>query len=69
MERKEIDRTFGGNVIPIRTRFDAVRYGDAWANYADRMQMLYEIACIQRDMSEALLQDAYREIERLKGLL
>lgn len=53
-------------VIALRTRYDAVRWGDAWARHAERLDALYELACIRADMSEALLQDALAELERLR---
>lgn len=54
-------------VIAIRSRWDALNYGDAWRRYAWRMEALYELACIRASMSEALLQDAEAELARLKG--
>ena len=67
-KRDVADPTFGGNVIPIATRWDALRWGDAWKRQAERMEMLYELAGIQRDMSQALLKDALAELERLRRL-
>lgn len=69
MERKEIDRTFGGNVIPIRTRYEAVRWGVEWERYAERMDALYALACIRADMAEALVESYAAEVERLRGIL
>lgn len=43
--------------------------GDKWEAHAERMEMLYDLACIQRDLSEALLRVAEKEIERLRGLI
>ncbi len=68
-ERKPMDSTFGGNVIPIRSRFDAVRWGDQWQAHAEKMEMLRDLAQVRADMSEALLADALAELERVKGLL
>ena len=57
----------GAEVIALRTRYDAVRWGDAWARHAERMDALYDLACIRADMSEALLKDALAELERVRG--
>ena len=54
-------------VIPIRSRADALKLSDEWERYALRMEMLYELASIQRDMSQALLADALAELERVRG--
>ena len=54
-------------VIPIRSVAGAIRWGDQWERYARRMEMLYELASIQRDMSQALLADALAELERVRG--
>lgn len=54
-------------VIAIRSRSDALNYGDAWRRYAQRMEMLYELAAIRADMSEALLRDAQAELKRARG--
>ena len=50
----KVDPTFGGNVIPIRSVSDGIRYGDEWARYAERMEMLRDLAAIRADMAEAL---------------
>lgn len=55
--------------VEIRTLAQAVRLLDAWRLQAQKMEMLYEIAGIQRDMSEALLKDALTECARLRGLI
>lgn len=60
------------NVIPLQrlaTLRQAVRWGDKWAAHAEKMEMLYDLACIQRDLSEALRADCERELERLRGLI
>lgn len=68
-QRKPIDATFGGTVVPIRTHYQVVTWGDAWQAHAERMELLYDYACIARDLSEALRADCEREVERLRGLL
>lgn len=64
------------NVIPIRSRSDAVEYGDAWRAYAARLQAqiaavnaAHLLASAQRDASDLLLREAEKEIERLRGLI
>ena len=53
----------------IRTLPEAVRLCDEWQRQAERMEMLYDVACIQRDCSEALVRAYERELERLRGLI
>ena len=53
----------------IRTLPEAMRLSDEWRGQAERMEMLYDIACIQRDCSEALVRAYERELERLRGLI
>lgn len=66
---KLLDPTFGGNVIPIRSKTDALTWGRDWQRYAEKMEMLYQLAGIQRDMSSELLKDALAECERLRSLI
>ncbi len=40
-----------------------------WQRHAARFEALYELAAIQRDMSEALRADCEREIASLRELL
>ena len=58
-----------GEVVELRSVAQAVSLLDKWMMQAEKMEALHQLACVRADMSEALLQDAYREIERLKGLL
>lgn len=53
-------------VIPIRSRADALSWGEKWQRYAERMEMLAELAQVRADMSEALLKDAMAELARIK---
>jgi len=53
----------------IRTLPEAVRLCDEWQRQAERMEMLYDVACIQRDCSEALVRAYEAEISRLRALL
>ena len=53
----------------IRTLPEAMRLCDEWRRQAERMGMLYDIACIQRDCSEALVRAYEAEISRLRGLI
>ena len=53
----------------IRTLPEAMRLCDEWQRQAERMEMLYDVACIQRDCSEALVCAYERELERLRGLI
>ena len=58
-----------GEVVELRTFRPALTWGDEWRAHAEKMEMLYELAGIQRDMAEALLRDALAECERLRGLI
>ena len=51
----------------MRTLPEAVTLLDEWRMHAERMEMLYDLACIQRDWAEALLRLAEAEIERLRA--
>ena len=53
----------------IHTLPEAVRLCDEWQRQAERMEMLYDVACIQRDCSEALVRAYEAEISRLRGLI
>ena len=55
--------------IRIATIQQAIAWGDAWQRHAERMEMLYDCACIQRDIYEALLKIAETELERLRKIL
>ena len=54
-------------VIPIRSRADAVKWGDQWQSHAEKMDALYQLASVRAAMSEALLADALAELERVRG--
>ena len=54
------------DVIAIHTRHDALKHAEAWEAHAERMEMLYQLACIQRDAAERLLKIAEAELERMK---
>lgn len=58
-----------GDLVRIVDRHDALRWGERWQRQVEKMESLYELAAIQRDMSEALLKDALAEVERLRKLL
>ena len=57
------------DLIELRSQEDAIRWGDKWMRYAEKMEMLYELAGIQRDAIGGLLADALRECERLREIL
>ena len=59
-------------VIPLQTVHtldQSRRLMWQWIAHAERFQTLYELAAIQRDMSQMLLDDALREVDRLRKLL
>ena len=58
-----------GTVIELRTVREAVSLLDQWKAHAERMDALYELACIRADMSAALVESYAAEVERLRGLI
>ena len=59
-------------VIPLRTLRSvgqAVRLLDQWREQAEKMEALYEYACIRADLSEALVEAYAREVARLKAVI
>ena len=65
-----------GNVIPIRSRYDALKWGDeqqAWALRLEaqlwRVRAALLLAEAQRDASNLLLRVAEAECERLRTLI
>ena len=58
-----------GELIELRTVPGAVSLLDQWQEKAERMESLYELACIRADMSAALVESYAAEVERLRGLL
>ncbi len=60
------------DVIPLQTVHNMEqgrRLLDQWIAHANKMEYLYELAAIQRDMSQLLLADALAELERLRELV
>lgn len=53
----------------LRTMREWRNHAEAWQAYGEKMENLYELAQIRADMSEALLADALKELERVRGLL
>ena len=58
-----------GEVIELRTVREAVSLLDEWRSHAEKMDALYQLACIRADMSEALVKAYAAEVERLRGLI
>lgn len=58
-----------GEVVELRSTAQAVSLLDRWIKHAERFEALYQLASIRADMSEALLADCRREVERLREML
>ena len=57
-----------GEVVALRSRHDALAWGDAWQRQAERLEMLLLCAEASKLATEALLRIAEDEIARIRGV-
>ncbi len=56
-------------LVEIRTREDALRWGDGWQRQAERLELLLMCAEVHRDASDTLWHHYEAEVERLRGIV
>jgi len=54
--------------IRISTMREALAYGDGWQRAYNELEITYQLACLQRDASDLLLQIAEDELARVMGV-